>query len=433
MSVRNAGVALLTGAVLFALPHGVWAQTAEGDSVQERARPDFTPIGIELDEFLGTVGLVSEKTIEQKSSPLSSFTVFPTIGIGTRHDSNIFLTSTDEKADSSIIVSPGISIVSDWANHSLAFSASASIGRHQDYESEDYEDFQIQMSGGLNVDEYTTVSTVVGVAREHEGRDEEDDRGQGFDPTVSYNWFADSTLEYKADALLVRGQLRFEFEDFQDSDGVDNGDQDVNRIDYALRLGYEFTPGTTIFMEPNGDIRKFVRSRDASGLLQDNSAFGTLFGVTFDATGVTFLEIGAGLTHREYDEPSFQSQTSLDFSGKLVWNPSYPFSVTGSAGTSTEESSTVGESGVLTNNYALRLDYEMLDNLIFSSGVAYSVGDNQELSRIDKDYTYDVAVDYFVSEYWGLKFTLAKTERHSTDDNESYDNIVAALSLTGKL
>ena len=82
-----------------ALPAVVSAQTAEQDSVQNRSRPDFDPIGIELDEFLGLVGLVSAKTIEQKSSPLSSFVVKPSFGVTGIYDSNIFLTEQNAVGD----------------------------------------------------------------------------------------------------------------------------------------------------------------------------------------------------------------------------------------------------------------------------------------------------------------------------------------------
>ena len=430
---KTAAVALLTGAALLAIPAAVSAQTAEEDSVKNRARPEFDPIGIELDEFLGTFGLVSARTIEQKSSPLSSFTVFPTFGVTADYDSNIFLTETNAVSDKKVVYAPSLGISSDWANHSLTFSANASIGRHVDNTREDFEDFQLQTGGRIDVDEYRFVTGTAGVNRKHESRGEEDDPGQGFAPTVLYNWFADTTAEYLADAFLVRLTFNYDFDDYLNSTGRNNDVQDVRTYDFSARFGYEFTPGTTVFVEPNGDLRRFVQKRDDIGLLQDNGSVGTLVGVTFDATGVTFLEFGVGVTHRAYEEPSFKSQTNLDFSGKLIWNPTDLTTVTGAIGRNTAESATQGESGVLSTSYSLGIDHEFLDNVILSAGLTHVRGDNQQTSRIDMDYSATFGVSYLVNANLSAQLTLAQARRESNLIGESYENFIATIGLTGKL
>lgn len=401
--------------------------------MSNRARPAFDPIGIELDELLGKVGLVGRETIEQKSSGLSSFVVFPSFGIAAEYDSNIYLTRDGVEADRKMIYSPGVSISSDWENHSLTLAFSSDIARYRDNKSENYEDAQGQISGKIDIFDNQSFSTVAGVARRHESRGSEDDPGEGFDPKVSINSFSDSSYTYEADAFLVKADLKVEYQDYQSSSGVDNDSQDVTIYDYKLRLGYEFTPGTRFFVEPKGDFRRFDQKVDASGLLQDNQAIGTLFGVTLDASGVTFLEFGAGFTTRSYDEPSFETQTNIDFSAKLVWNPTDLLTVKANAGRSTAESSTPGESGVLTSSYSLGLNYAFLDNIILGLDTSYTQGDNQEQARVDNDYALGLSVDYFVNENWSAKMSVTRSWRSSTTDSESYSAIVATVNLIGKL
>lgn len=312
--------------------------------------------------------------------------VFPSFGMAGTYDSNIYLTRDGAEADRKLVYSPGLTISSDWENHSLAFSFSSDIARYRDNKGENYEDAQGQVSGKIDILDNQTFSAVVGVARRHESRGSEDDLGEGFDPKVSINYFGDSSYTYEADAFSAKASLKIEYQDYLSSSGVDNDSQDVTIYDYKLRLGYEFTPGTTFFVEPNGDFRRFDQKVDASGLLQDNREFGTLLGVTIDASGVTFLEFGAGFATRSYDEPSFNTQTNIDFSAKLVWNPTDLLTLKANAGRSTAESSTPGESGVLTSSYSLGLDYAFLDNIVLGINTSYTEGDNQEQARVDNDY-----------------------------------------------
>lgn len=425
---------LLAGAVALAIPPGgAYAQTAEEDSVTRRARPDFDPIGIELDEMLGIIGLVSAKTIEQKSSPLSSFVVLPSFGVSAEYESNIFLSDSDTVADKRLTYSPGLTIQSDWASHSFALSGTASVGRYQDNPKEDFEDYQIQASGMIEVRDNTKLNLVGGFAQRHLKRNAEDDPGRAFAPIVSENLFLDVNGEYNADALLLRLGAKIENQDYLNSQGLDNDERDVTIVNLMARVGYEFTPGTTIFVEPRADFRSFDRKRDAGGFLQDNSGMGALFGVTWDITGVTFAEFGIGFSRRTYDEPTFASPTNLDFSGRVIWNMTDLLTFSSRLDRSTGESTTVGESGVLTTNFVNRLDYEFLDNIVLTAGLALTQSDNQELDRRDSSYTADLGASYLVNQNWTARLYLEQSHRSSTIRTKDYDNFVAGVTLTARL
>lgn len=425
--------ALLAGAVAFLVPGAGFAQTAEEDSVNRRARPDFEPIGIELDEMLGVIGLVSEKTLEQKSSPLASFVVFPSFGISGAYETNIYLSDTNEVADKRVTYSPGLTIQSDWASHSFSIAATSNIGRYVDNPKEDFEDYQIQAGGTVEIEDNKKVDFLGGFARRHLERDAEDDPGRAFDPIVSENWFVDAGGEYNADAILLRFRGEFEKQDYLDSQGLDNDVRDVTLVRLTSRIGYEFTPGTTVFLEPKADFRMFAQKRDAGGFLQDNHSVGALVGVTWDVTGVTFAEFGIGFSNRSYDEPSFKSPTSLDFSGRLVWNPTDLLTFSSRLSRSTVESTTVGESGILSTEFANRLDYEFLDNIVMSAGATLTHSDNQEQDRRDRDLAVDFGVNYLVNENWTAKLFLQQSWRNSSLPSKDYENFLASLTLTLRL
>lgn len=416
-----------------ALPNVAFGQTAEQDSVQNRSRPDFDPIGIELDELLGVIGLVSEKTIEQKSSPLSSFVVRPSFGVTGVYESNIFLTENNVVGDKRVEYEPQLVIQSDWGRHSLALTVASTIGRYVEATNEDFEDYQFQLTGRLDIHDNKKLDAVVGVARRHEERNEEDDPGQGFEPTVSINYFADLTFEYFADAFLFRPKFSYENQDFQDSGLFDNDVRDAEIIEMSVRFGYEFTPGTTVFIEPNADFHLFDQARDAAGFLQDNNAYGALAGFTWDLTGVTFLEVGAGLSFREYDDPSFDSELNFDYFVKAIWNATDVITITAELARSFEDSSTPGESGSLDDSGVLTIDYEFLDNVIISGGLSVAVSTTDQSGREDIDIGPTLGVRYLVNENWSAQLGLGYSKRESNFTGESYSNYSASFGLVGKL
>ena len=415
-----------------ALPAVVSAQTAEQDSVQNRSRPDFDPIGIELDEFLGLVGLVSAKTIEQKSSPLSSFVVKPSFGVTGIYDSNIFLTEQNAVGDKRVEYRPQLAIQSDWGRHSFAVTGFGLLGRYVDSTDEDFNDYQVQANGRLDIYDNKKLDLLIGVAQRHEERDEEDDPGRGFEPTVSFNQFLNLTCEYLADVFLVRSKFDIEYQDFKNSDGINNDARDETIIETTLRLGYEFTPGTTVFIEPNADFRLFDQERDGAGNLQNNWAAGSLFGMTFDVTGVTFLEFGLGFEFRSFDDPVFASQLNLDFSVKHIWNVTDVISLTTDAERNFDDSATPGVSGVVNYSLSTMVDYEFLDNVIISSGVGFLLSDTSETDRQNIDITPTLGVNYLVNENWTATLDLGYARRLSNTDGERYNNYSAGFGLVLK-
>lgn len=415
------------------LPAIAIAQTAEEDSVQNRSRPDFDAIGIELDEFLGVIGLVDQKTIEQKSSPLSSFVVKPSFGVTGVYESNIFLTENNTVADKRVEYRPELLIQSDWGRHALALTAASTIGRYVEATDEDFEDYQVQLTGRLDIHDNKKLDAVVGIAQRHQERNEEDDPGRGFEPTVSFNTFADMTFEYLTDALLARYNFSYEYMDFQDSGTFDNDVRDETVIETVFRLGYEFAPGTTIFLEPNADFRIFDQARDAAGLLQDNNAFGTLVGMTWDVTGVTFLEVGAGLSYREFDEPTFASELNFDYFLKGIWNATDVITVTAELARDFEDSGTPGASGTLEDSGQISIDYEFLDNVIISSGLTFSVSNTDQTGREDVNLGPTIGIRYLVNENWSSQLNLGYSKQDSNFDGESFTNFSAGFGLVGKL
>src|SRR6266852_6386165 len=90
------------------------ATIPERQSVFERARPDYDPLGIRLGSFLA----------------------YPAARLAETYDSNVFATTSNTKDDFYTTFSPSIALRSDWNVHSLAFQASSQTKRYTSLVSE---------------------------------------------------------------------------------------------------------------------------------------------------------------------------------------------------------------------------------------------------------------------------------------------------------
>ena len=322
----NASAAMtLMFCLLFAFCGAAQAQEAVTESVQKRPRPEYDPIGFELDRlFTDTAAMVKGRTASDPERPrgaLSSFLVLPKIELDLTYTDNLYRARTNERADLVTVMHPTMEIKSDWDNHSLQFLASAGIGRHDRTVSEDYEDYKIGTNGVLVVGDLTSINGSVGAERGHEQRGVVDDPGANFGPTFVDSYKFSVGGEHRVpDGVLIRPYFGLSQFRHQDNGVIDNSDRWRDEYKYRLRLGYEFTPGTTLFAQPDYTSTVYRRTFDRNGLRRDTQLFEFLTGVTWDASSVTFLEAGIGFLSANFDDPTFSGETNPLARLELTWN-----------------------------------------------------------------------------------------------------------------
>ena len=155
--------------------------------------------------------------------------------------------------------------------------------------------------------------------------------------------------------------------------------------------------------------------------------------MTFDVTGVTFLEFGVGFEYRSFDDPLFDSQFNIDLSLKHIWNVTDLVSLTTNLERTFEDSATPGVAGVTNYKLSTALDYEFLDDVILTGGLGLSFSENSQTSREDTNVNSTLGVKYLVNENWTAQQKLGYDTRSSTLVGESYDNYSASFGLALKI
>ncbi len=410
---RGFGVAVAVAAAAAGVSgdHGTaLAQTALEDSVANRARPDFDPIGI-------VVG------------PAKSFGLFPTLGFATEYTDNLFRAKNSKVSDEIFLVSPGFNLRSDWIRHGMVIGATATIARHVENSSENWVDFDTYATGRLDIGDGGSLAATAKLRRGHEARGSPDDQVQT-EPTVFYVGSLDITGAYAVDALAFRAELSARRRNFLDAGLLNNDDRDRNEYALRGRVAYEVVPGSAAFVEGAIDIRDFDKRVDDNGLRRSSNGYELLAGGSFDISGVTFAEIGLGYRRQEFDDPTLKPVAGLSFSGRLTWNPTDILTVNGTLRRLVRETTVVGASAAFSSVFKLKADYELRDNLLLNTSVEYEIEEFKGANRTDDLLTLELGARYMLGSLVSLGGGWTFEDRGSDAPGGGYTANTARLSAT---
>lgn len=391
------------------------AQTAKEDSVATRVRPDYDALGIESRDFFPATGTAADPAV-------GSFILFPKIDLETEYDDNTFRTETDKRADTVFRVKPGIRAESDWDNHVLAFRANGELGRFAENGSEDYNDYNFGVNGRLDLTEEMSVGLGSGFARAHQDRGSPDDTGLGIPLTKFFQTSYDANVVFTGEPLSFRLDGVADVFNFQDAGPINNDDQDRNKYKASFRVGYEILEGTTLFVQPGYNVVRYDAAVDDEGLRRDSQGYEVLAGFTWDLSGVTFLELGAGYLRQSFDDPLLGTVRGPSFSGDLVWNATDLMTLTGRLSRTVKETTLRNASGILETNLEFVVDYDPLENLIFTLSGAFRNQDFKGIDRSEDGVRFWLGMKYLMNPnvVWELRY-----ENEDLDSNlagESYKN-----------
>lgn len=408
--VRIVGLVAMA-AVTSSIPVQASAQTSgRGDTVLDRARPEFDPVGLRL----GTIW------------------VFPAYEIGILHDDNIFASRRNTVDDIIIEQSPRIAVKSDFPRHALGLDVGADLGRYVDRGTEDYDDLHVAANGRLDIQRGSEVSATVQWDRLHDDRSSPDDVG-GLEPTIYRR--SDAGLGYRQEfnrvELRVGGLVRhYDFDDASTGAAIVNND-DRDRMQYRLesRLQYALVDAFRAFVEGAATRVDYASARDDNGF-DRNSQGGELYlGVGGDLTGVILGEVMVGRVIRRPDEPRFADISEPAIRARLTWNVTRLTSVRGEIARDIEETAVNGASAIVATTASLRVDHELLRNVIVHAGASHRDHDFVGIGREDELLAWNLGARYLVNRTMSLGLDYDGLERDSSQANADFTRNRVMLRL----
>ena len=405
---------LVAGATAALATDGAHSQEPDPNvPVTARPRPDFDPLGIRAGGFL----------------------IFPSITVDSEYNDNVFATDEDEDDDFIFTFRPRIGVRSNFPRHSINWTVQSDIGRHVDNTDEDFEDFGTSLAGRLDITRRNRLVGSARFARDHERRDDPEDPGADVadEPVEFYDFGGTLGFEQDFNRFNFRVLGTVDRRDFDEDDpDVPEDDRDRTLYGTSVRTGYFISPRINAFLQ--GGFRREMRDTSDQGTppeKRDNNVYDARVGTAIDITGLLFGEVSVGWSLQEFDESELDSENGLVYNAGLTWNPTRLTSLRLDANGGFAPSD-VGASN-LRNQIAVRVDHELLRNVLIGGRVAYRRDDFQDTDRTDNRFDVGPNVTYLLNRYLSVGAGYTFTTRDSDDSDREFTRNAVTLRLNAQL
>jgi hypothetical protein len=391
----------------------------ERQSVLERARPDYDPLGIRLGSFLA----------------------YPSARLAETYDSNVFATTSGTKDDFYTTFNPSIAVRSDWNVHSVALQASSSTKRYSSLVSENVTNFLIAGNGRLDILRDIYARGGAGYQLLHEDRSSPDSVN-GKKPVEYHVTSANLGYVHEPGRLGARVDATvdsYSFNNATSNTGATLIQKDRDRIIYAItpRVSYEIVPGYHAFVQTPVNARDYVRKTDQRGFHRSSHGYEVDVGTAIDLTRVINGEVYAGYLSQMYDDSRLKTNSGFGFGGNLLWNVTQLTSLRATLARTVEETTqfaTVGgvnvdASGYLQTAVKLSAEHELLRNVLLSAYVSYLNADYNGINRTDDQYEANVEGRYLLNRILSVTADFTYTKRDSNVVGVPYDRAIGMLAL----
>jgi len=361
-----------------------------------------------------------------------SFIVYPDIQAGVFYDSNIYATRTDRKSDFVGVLSPSLTIESDWSRHSLSASAQVDFTNYRRYTDENTIDWQGSIEG--RVDASDTMQIYVGALalRDHEDRSSPD-AVAGFEPTTYDEMRGYAGISERFGDVTVRlgGAIeRLTFESVLGQNGlINNKDRDRDRITAGALIRHAGASGVEPFLEVLADIRSYHERVDDFGFERSSQGFRLGGGMRLRVAGNLRGEVFLGVMRQEYDDPRFKPIAAPAAAISVRWTATPATQIVAYLDRSIEETPLPGSPGYLHSVVGLRVEQMVDENVLGILRASVGRSDFSSVARTDDEFDLSAGLRYRLTRNVAVGADYRFTQRDSNVPNADYNRHQVYLRL----
>ena len=381
--------------------------------VLDRDRPDYDAVGLHL----------------------GGFTLFPKLQTDLGASDNVFATHSDKTADGFVQESPSARLVSNWSRNSLTAEAGASFSQFFTQSTEDENGGYLKADGRLDVYQDSYFAAGLDAQRIFEPRTDTGSPADAVEPVPINTEGGYLQGVYQTGRLRFRGDLQARNYDYENVDSLLGGvieqrDRDRVTVDERARTEFAVTPDTAVFLQYTHENSNYTRPL-AGEPSRDSEENRFLVGADFDISALVRGAVGVGYADRQYATPVFTDISGVILGAKVEYFTTPLATVTVAGSRVVEDSAFIHSGGFFNNSVALKLDYEVLRNLLINGAVGYEEDDYQGLDRTDRIPNATLGARYFVDRNWGIAITgnYGRRESSGTFSSPSFDVTSVFVSL----
>ena len=382
-----------------------------GQGVAQRPHNEYNPLGINL----------------------GGFRLYPKFISENEYNDNIFYSETFIRDDFIFHLRPSVELNSHWSRHALDLSIVSDIAYHATWETENWQDYFINLSGRLDVKRSSFATAKFYNGRLHEDRGDPDGQG-GITPVVYFKTGGTAGYQHAFNRLkfnVSNETYHLDYENGTNIRGATIPNQLRNRLQNitTLRAGYEIYPAYEVFFSGEYNFIEYDSKFDFWGLERSSTGYQVIAGIALDFTGKLIGDAYLGYVNQNYDDARLE--TLSDFTGgfSLTWLPTGLTTVKASLDRTPSETTQGFASGYLNTSVLLNIDHELLRNLIINLNVGYALDQYTGSSsptgatppRVDDYYTAGISAKYLFNRNFYLKAGYTYSGRTSNINFNDYN------------
>lgn len=417
------GTAIAVG-LLAALPVPALAQTERSSKLEaeKEVPPKLEPVGARVGVFRAFVG-----------GDLSAV-----------YDDNIYAQDTGKVDDTYFKISPKFSLVSDTSRYKLTLAAGLDRYEYSKQGSESRTDWNMRGDVVAELLRDTSVTLNAGYRHATEERGAPDSPVTARSPVRYDSFTAGGGFSRDVGRLQLRTLVDYEKLNFDDgrlgnNAIANNDDRDRQYVAGGAEIGYEFSPGYSIFGRALLDRVAYRIPFDDTGFNRDGKGYRITGGVKFDLTNLMAGNVFAGYMRRNYKDPRFANYGGGAYGASIRWTPTRLTTISIDANRTVQETTQVGYRGYISTNFGVRVEHELTRFIQINGSMRYDknkyllVGlPTVTLTRNDDQYFANLGLQYTFSRQLalGVGWDYAKRSSNAALADYSRSKISATLKVT---
>lgn len=340
-------------------------------SVQQRARPEYDPLGVRIGAFIAS----------------------PSVAISVGATDNVYTDNNLKRGDIYLSVQPYLAVASNWNVHSVRITAAGDLKRYASETLKNENAWYVYSQTRFDIVRDTSLLVDAQVDRAFESPYNEDIAANSLTPST----FLRTKIGFKGTYAQTRTRLiatldrnTYRFSDIRFGDGTVRDqsarDRTIDRASFIYEYG--LSPALSVYGQATGDLIDYDSPTFFGRPNRDSKGFSAVIGSNFDIAGLARGTIGIGYTYRDYRaQGTYRDAQGVSIQARAEWFATPLTTVNLSLQRRLMDVS-LGNSGAYWDTrVGVRADHELLYNLIVSAGIEAIRRDYDELdTRTDAKF-----------------------------------------------